>query len=50
LQVGFYDNGIGPDESRSMRALGGAAGYGLVRNVRCGAKNRVEPVQCIDHV
>ncbi|HEY6641321.1 DUF2235 domain-containing protein [Povalibacter sp.] len=33
-QVAIYDDGVGTESLRLMRLLGGAAGYGLSRNVR----------------
>ncbi len=33
-QVAIYDDGVGTESLRLMRILGGAAGYGLSRNVR----------------
>lgn len=33
-QVAIYDDGVGTESFRLMRILGGAAGYGLSRNVR----------------
>lgn len=33
-QVAFYDDGVGTDGVRLLRALGGAFGWGLSRNVR----------------
>lgn len=33
-QVAIYDDGVGTEDFRLLRILGGAAGYGLSRNVR----------------
>ena len=33
-QVTFYDDGVGSESFKPLRILGGAAGYGLSRNVR----------------
>src|SRR5262245_35962221 len=33
-QVAFYDDGVGTEKLRLMRALSGAAGFGLGRNIR----------------
>jgi hypothetical protein len=33
-QVGFYDDGVGTGALKTLRALGGAFGYGFARNIR----------------
>ena len=33
-QVAFYDDGVGSEENRILKIVGGAFGYGLKRNVR----------------
>lgn len=33
-QVAFYDDGVGSEDFKPLRILGGAAGYGLSKNVR----------------